>query len=103
MKEDPPLDARCRDKFLVQTVTIPPGRDIDDVTAIVSPMASGRRYHAHILKWQNVEKTAKAEIQERKIRVSFLPADGSVATPHYNNVNGTVRKLLRKLDWQRLT
>ena len=44
MKEDPPLDARCRDKFLVQTVTITPGRDVDDVTAIVSQMGSYRRF-----------------------------------------------------------
>ena len=29
MKEDPPLDARCRDKFLVQSVAI----DADQVTA----------------------------------------------------------------------
>ncbi len=36
MKEDPPLDARCRDKFLVQSVAITPERDLGNVTAIVS-------------------------------------------------------------------
>ncbi|KAI4135699.1 MAG: hypothetical protein LQ347_000429 [Umbilicaria vellea] len=73
MKEDPPPDARCRDKFLVQSVAITAEREMSNVTAI----------------WQNVEKTSKWAIQERKIRVLFLPADGSAATPRHNSVNGT--------------
>jgi len=35
MREDPPPDARCRDKFLVQSIAITPERDIGNVTAIV--------------------------------------------------------------------
>ncbi|KAI9829002.1 MAG: phosphatidylinositol-binding protein scs2 [Thelocarpon impressellum] len=60
MKEDPPPDAKCRDKFLVQTIPITADREFASVTAI----------------WQFVEQTAKASIQEKKIRVSFLPAPG---------------------------
>lgn len=60
MKEDPPLDFRCRDKFLVQSVFVPQ----DNPTATVSQI------------WANVEQTGKGGIQEKKIRVSFLPADG---------------------------
>ena len=44
-----------------------------------------------IFQWQNVEKIAKGAIEERKIRVVFLPAEGATATPQHNNVNGTVR------------
>ncbi|KAL8744910.1 MAG: hypothetical protein Q9190_002891 [Brigantiaea leucoxantha] len=74
MKEDPPPDARCRDKFLVQTVTIAQDSDITNITAI----------------WQNIEKVSKGSIQERKIRVVFLPADQRApATPNHNKVNGT--------------
>ncbi|MCJ1259812.1 phosphatidylinositol-binding protein scs2 [Lignoscripta atroalba] len=72
MKEDPPPDARCRDKFLVQSVAIPMEREVENITAI----------------WQNIEKTSKHSIQERKIRVTFLPADGSISTPQHNNTNG---------------
>lgn len=36
MREDPPPDARCRDKFLVQSVAISPDREVGNVTAIVS-------------------------------------------------------------------
>lgn len=64
MKEDPPPDARCRDKFLVQSVAISADKDVANVTQI----------------WQNIEQTAKSSIQEKKIRVNFLPADSS-ATP----------------------
>lgn len=61
MKEEPPLDAKCRDKFLVQSVLTSPDQD-PNVTTL----------------WQTVEKTAKHTIQEKKIRVNFLPAvDGT--------------------------
>lgn len=61
MKEDPPLDVRCKDKFLVQSVTIP------------SDAAEG----ANVSQiWAGIESTSKSSIQEKKIRVVFLPADG---------------------------
>ncbi|KIV80071.1 hypothetical protein PV11_07600 [Exophiala sideris] len=59
MKEEPPLDAKCRDKFLVQTVLTSQDQD-PNVTTL----------------WQTVEKTAKHTIQEKKIRVNFLSATG---------------------------
>lgn len=63
MKEDPPLDARCRDKFLVQSVAVD-SQDESNITAL----------------WQNVEKTAKSTIQERKIRVQWLAPATTAAT-----------------------
>jgi cobalamin biosynthesis Mg chelatase CobN len=73
MKEDPPIDAKCRDKFLVQSV-IMKSDDVSNVAAI----------------WSDIEKTAKSSIQERKIRVNFLPADG--ALPHTNGVAAPTRQ-----------
>lgn len=61
MKEDPPLDAKCRDKFLVQSVAISENDDPNNVANI----------------WSTVEKTNKTSIAERKIRVNFLPAGGA--------------------------
>ncbi|KAL8409636.1 hypothetical protein RB594_007912 [Gaeumannomyces avenae] len=64
MKVDPPADAKCRDKFLVQAVQISPDKAFTSVSEI----------------W---DAAPKSSIQERKIRVSFLPADngsGAVAT-----------------------
>ncbi|KAF2399197.1 VAMP-associated protein [Trichodelitschia bisporula] len=57
MKEDPPLDYKCRDKFLVQSVGVPAGRDFNN--------------------WSHIEQTDRTLIQEKKIRVAFLPADDS--------------------------
>ena len=63
MKEDPPLDAKCRDKFLVQSVAT-----TEEASANVATV------------WQNLEKTGKSSVQEKKIRVNFLPAEGASKT-----------------------
>lgn len=63
MKEDPPLDAKCRDKFLVQSVIT-----TSDAAANAATV------------WQNVEKAGKSAVQEKKIRVNFLQAEGASQT-----------------------
>ncbi|KAL1983221.1 hypothetical protein VTN96DRAFT_395 [Rasamsonia emersonii] len=64
MKEDPPLDAKCKDKFLVQSVAITGDLEFSNITSIF-------------------EKVPKAAIQERKIRVNYLPpnAPNGAAVP----------------------
>ncbi|KAK4104531.1 VAMP-associated protein [Parathielavia hyrcaniae] len=65
MKQEPPADAKCRDKFLVQSVIISGDKEFTSVTQI----------------WDSVEKSA---IQEKKIRVSWLAPSHelqSLATP----------------------
>ena len=61
MKEDPPPDARCRDKFLVQSVAVDANTDAASIGSV----------------WNNLESTAKSSVQEKKIRVTFLPADAT--------------------------
>ena len=65
MKEDPPPDARCRDKFLVQSVAVDPATDVANIAAV----------------WSNSDLT-KSSVQEKKIRVTFLPADNASAVPN---------------------
>ncbi|KAK5116627.1 hypothetical protein LTR62_007301 [Meristemomyces frigidus] len=74
MKEDPSPEMKCRDKFLVQSVAVTPEHNHDNVTQI----------------WQSIEQTAKGSIQEKKIRVTWLPADGSAGhdTLGAGSVNG---------------
>ncbi|MCJ1443713.1 MAG: phosphatidylinositol-binding protein scs2 [Stictis urceolatum] len=74
MKEDPPLDAKCRDKFLVQSAMV---NDADSANG-----ADGANVAS---LWPTIEKTAKDTIKERKIRVIFLPAHDT--TPQHS-VNG---------------
>ncbi|OJJ87080.1 putative integral ER membrane protein Scs2 [Aspergillus glaucus CBS 516.65] len=56
MKDEPPLDAKCKDKFLVQTVAVTGDLEFANVTSIF-------------------EKSSKSSVQERKIRVNWLAQD----------------------------
>jgi len=38
MKEDPPPDAKCRDKFLVQSVLVTADRDFTNVGSLVGAL-----------------------------------------------------------------
>ncbi|KAM7207599.1 vesicle-associated protein 2-2 [Naviculisporaceae sp. PSN 640] len=64
MKTEPPLDARCRDKFLVQSVTITGDKEFTNVQQI----------------WDSVDRSS---IQEKKIRVNWLAPseDGHLDQP----------------------
>ncbi|KAI6248194.1 hypothetical protein HI914_03718 [Erysiphe necator] len=57
MKEDPPLDTRCRDKFLVQSVAVAGENE--------NPLQGAT--------WRNVDEADKTAIQEKKIKVTYLP------------------------------
>ncbi|KAH8124158.1 hypothetical protein FP744_10001805 [Trichoderma asperellum] len=58
MKADPPLDAKCRDKFLVQSAPITADKEFATIASVL-------------------ETTDKASIFERKIRVNWLAAGES--------------------------
>lgn len=63
MKQESPLDAKCRDKFLVQSVAVTADKEFANTGSI----------------WQHVDDADKKEVMEKKIRVVFLAADGSAA------------------------
>ncbi|KUJ12130.1 VAMP-associated protein [Mollisia scopiformis] len=75
MKQEPPIDAKCRDKFLVQSVAVTSDKEFTNITEI------------------HVDQAEKSSVQEKKIRVVYLPAGangiGADATPLKNGVNGT--------------
>jgi len=76
MKQEPPLEAKCRDKFLVQSVAVTADKEFTNIAAI----------------WQHVDDAEKSSVQEKKIRVVFLPpVNGSApaVTPQRNGINGT--------------
>jgi cobalamin biosynthesis Mg chelatase CobN len=55
MKAEPPADAKCRDKFLVQSVAITPDKEFSSISQVL-------------------DSTDKSELVERKIRVNWLAA-----------------------------
>lgn len=44
MKEEPPLNVKCRDKFLVQSTTITPEKESMSLAEIVCAVPLSRRY-----------------------------------------------------------
>ncbi|CAH0058790.1 unnamed protein product [Clonostachys solani] len=54
MKQEPALDAKCRDKFLVQSAPITGDKEFTSIANVL-------------------ESTEKGSLQERKIRVNWLP------------------------------
>jgi len=71
MKQEPPLDAKCRDKFLVQSVAVTADKEFTNIASI----------------WQHVDDAEKSSVQEKKIRVVYLSGENH-ATPLRNGVNG---------------
>ncbi|CEL02627.1 Putative MSP domain protein [Aspergillus calidoustus] len=69
MKDEPAPDAKCKDKFLVQTVAVTKDMEFANVSSIF-------------------EKATKSSIQERKIRVTWQPADDPSAESQ-EEPNGT--------------
>ncbi|KAI1418684.1 VAMP-associated protein [Hypoxylon sp. FL1857] len=63
MKQEPPPDTKCRDKFLVQSVAITGDKEFANLASI----------------WDAIDKSS---IQEKKIRVVFLPPSGVSGTAH---------------------
>ncbi|KAJ2903241.1 Vesicle-associated protein 2-2 [Zalerion maritima] len=64
MKQEPPLDARCKDKFLVQSVSISTDLEFSNVSTL----------------WHQFDGD-KSAIAEKKIRVQWLPAESSNHLP----------------------
>ncbi|KAJ5635275.1 uncharacterized protein N7484_008588 [Penicillium longicatenatum] len=66
MKEEPAADAKCKDKFLVQSVAVTKDMEFANVTSIF-------------------EKASKSAVVERKIRVLWLAPDSDVKHEHVDD------------------
>ncbi|GAA5900920.1 hypothetical protein JCM8208_007565 [Rhodotorula glutinis] len=84
MKEDPAPGARCRDKFLVQSVAITPEREDVALAEL----------------WSGVEQedksrgeAAPSQIHEQKIRCAYLPAAEHGSIPEETSSHETPRAL----------
>ncbi|KAI1081208.1 VAMP-associated protein [Whalleya microplaca] len=70
MKQEPPLDTKCRDKFLVQSVAITGDKEFANLASI----------------WDGIDKSS---VQEKKIRVVFLPPEGASGASQAETPNRT--------------
>ncbi|RKP13706.1 PapD-like protein, partial [Piptocephalis cylindrospora] len=77
MVEDPPEGYKCKDKFLVQSIALTSEREGLDLVDL----------------WHQVERTAKSDIHEKKLRCVYLAPDaqieggGSSPTSHSDSLD----------------
>ncbi|KAJ7134695.1 PapD-like protein [Mycena epipterygia] len=60
LKDEPPLNAKCKDKFLVQSTLITPGKEAMPLQDIWTPADGGE----------------EGKVHQQKLRVVYLPAEG---------------------------
>ncbi|KAG6840983.1 hypothetical protein C0991_002873 [Blastosporella zonata] len=60
LKEDPPSNSKCKDKFLIQSTLITPEKDLMNLAEL----------------WNFADTTEEGKIHQQKLRVAFLPAEG---------------------------
>ncbi|KAG9245046.1 putative vesicle-associated membrane protein-associated protein C16G5.05c, partial [Calycina marina] len=64
-KQEPAPDAKCRDKFLVQSLNVTADKEFTGVNEI----------------WQHVDNADRSSVHEKKIRVVYLSPGGPLAVP----------------------
>ncbi|RXW24414.1 hypothetical protein EST38_g1406 [Candolleomyces aberdarensis] len=60
MKEEPPLNAKCKDKFLIQSTVITPDKESMSLQEI----------------WASTDTNEEGRVHQQKLRVTYLPAEG---------------------------
>jgi hypothetical protein len=80
MKVEPPADAKCRDKFLVQSVAVTADKEFTNIAAIVRPffravykLANGRsgnmsmRQNGHLYKRKRSESYTSPQKEQQQL------------------------------------
>ena len=73
LKEEPPVNAKCRDKFLVQSAVISADKETLSITDL----------------WNVLERDAKSSIAEHKIRCVFLPPSSAPVAEEADGVEAS--------------
>ncbi|PPR05381.1 hypothetical protein CVT24_007995 [Panaeolus cyanescens] len=60
LKEEPPLNTKCKDKFLIQSTVITPDKETLPLTEI----------------WSGTDMADEGKVFQQKLRVTYLPAEG---------------------------
>jgi len=79
MKEEPPLNAKCKDKFLIQSMLIPPEKAALPSHDLVRPLLF-EPIHSLIrfliLQWTTSEGEEQGKVHSQKVKVNYLPQEG---------------------------
>ncbi|KIM43402.1 hypothetical protein M413DRAFT_444230 [Hebeloma cylindrosporum] len=70
LKEEPPLNTKCKDKFLIQSTIITPDKE----TLALSDI------------WASPEANEEGKVFQQKLRVTYLPAEGQTLEEEDENI-----------------
>jgi len=72
LKEEPPLNTKCKDKFLIQSTVITPDKETLPLSDI----------------WASPEANEEGKVFQQKLRVTYLPPEGQVLEEEEENQVG---------------
>ncbi|EDR13679.1 uncharacterized protein LACBIDRAFT_292494 [Laccaria bicolor S238N-H82] len=70
LKEEPPLNTKCKDKFLIQSTIITPDKETMTLHDI----------------WASPDTNEEGKVHQQKLRVTYLPPEGQVLEEEDENV-----------------
>jgi vesicle-associated membrane protein-associated protein A len=80
MKEEPPLNAKCKDKFLIQSMLIPPEKAAlppHDLVRVLSSISSSIIGMPILTpQWNVSEGEETGKVHSQKVKVNYLPPEG---------------------------
>jgi vesicle-associated membrane protein-associated protein A len=78
MKEEPPLNAKCKDKFLIQSMLIPPEKAAVPLHDLVRclPRKAFFPFDLFFSQWTTPEGEEPGKIHSQKVKVNYLPPEG---------------------------
>ncbi|KAF7346405.1 MSP domain-containing protein [Mycena sanguinolenta] len=85
LKDEPPLNAKCKDKFLIQSTLITPGKEAMSLQDI----------------WANPDTNEEGKVHQQKLRVVYLPAEGQTLVEEDEEALANMSSMMTSGDMHR--
>jgi len=82
LKEEPPTNAKCKDKFLIQSTLITPDKEALPVQDV----------------WSNADPAEEGKIHQQKLRVVYLPAEGQTLVEEDEEAHANMSSMMAAGD-----
>lgn len=76
LREEPPSNTKCKDKFLIQSTLITPEKQSLSLGEIVRFQWLFPFYLTNPIQWNVTGDNEEAKVHQQKLRVTYLPAEG---------------------------
>jgi hypothetical protein len=101
LREEPPLNTKCKDKFLIQSTIITPDKETLALSEIVGFFCNNASYVLTFLlysKWASPEANEDGKVFQQKLRVTYLPAEGPPLEEEDENVQAGMMSVITAND-----